>query len=178
MSILSTLATPPYVVPVDSFDTGQGDAATLQAAVNAAQVAGHGGVLLLSARTYTLNATVILPSGTRLLGSGAPATGSAAPIVPGTVITGTIVLLRASSSPAAPAELLSFQAITFDGATGGGAGAADLIELFAAGDVRFERCIFQNASGRYLTLWQAVGVQIVDCAFLGGGSATAPAVAI
>ena len=133
---------------------------------------------LLSARTYTLTSTVVVPSGTRLLGSGAPATGSAAPTVPGTVITGTIVLLRASSSPAAPADSLSFQAITFDGATGGGAGAADLIELFAVDDVRFERCIFQNASGRYLTLWQAVGVRIVDCAFRGGGSATAPAVAI
>ncbi|MBV8472928.1 MAG: hypothetical protein JO234_05865, partial [Hyphomicrobiales bacterium] len=53
MSILSTLTAPPFVVLADSFATGQGDAAALQAAINAAQIQGQGGVILLSARTYT-----------------------------------------------------------------------------------------------------------------------------
>ena len=184
MSILSTLSAPPFVVLVDGFDTGQGDAATLQAAINAAQTQGQGGVILLSPRTYTLTSTVVLPSGTRLLGSGAPSSGAAPPEIPGTVIAGQVVLFRASSSPAGPADSLSFEAITFDGGVGNAgtgsssAGAIDLIELFAVGDVRFERCVFQNAGGRYLYLWQAVGVDIVDCAFFGGGSTTLPSVAI
>jgi hypothetical protein len=184
MSILSTLTAPPFVVPVDSFVTGHGDAAALQAAINAAQIQGQGGVILLSARTYTLTSTVVLPSGTRLLGSGAPSSAAAPPEIPGTVITGPVVLFRASSSPAGPADSLSFEAITFDGGVGnsggggGSAGAVDLIELFAVGDIRFERCLFQNAGGRYLYLWQAVGVAIVDCAFFGGGSTTLPSVAV
>lgn len=179
MPILSVLSTPPYVVLADAFETGAGDAAALQAAVNAAQQPGQGGVVLLSPRTYTLETTVVLPSGTRLLGSGASAVdaATAAPAVPGTVITrgaGSPVLFKAAGTAAAPADSLAFQSITFDG----NAAAADLLEMFAVGDLRFDGCAFQNATGRYLYLWQVVGAQIVDSVFFGGGSTTVPAVAV
>lgn len=150
------------------------DTAAVQGAIAAAAAAG--GVVVFGARTYTLAATIALPSGISLLGTSIGARAINAP-GPGTIITRVpnggvmfqVVGMPASgSTPAALIRSITFDSIFFNGANA----AADLMQLSYAQYIVIARCAFTNTQGRHLSLITVFDSRIDDTDFVSGGSAT------
>jgi hypothetical protein len=179
----ATQAAPPAptALLVDSFlppnssspPTPAQDTVAIQGAIAAA--AATGGVVVFGARTYTLAATINLPSGVSLLGTSIGARAINAP-GPGTIITRTPmsgVMFQAAGTPAAGnAAVALVRSITLDSIFFNGANAAaDLMQISYAQYIVIARCAFTNTAGRHLSLTTVFDSRIDDTDFVSGGSA-------
>lgn len=149
------------------------DTAAVQGAIAAASASG--GVVVFGARTYTLSATIALPSGVSLLGTSIGARPINAP-GPGTIITRTPtsgVMFQAAGTPAAGGTAATLvRSITLDSIYFNGANAAaDLMQFSYVQYLVITRCAFTNTAGRHLSLTTVFDSRINDTDFVSGGSA-------
>jgi hypothetical protein len=149
------------------------DTAAIQGAI--AQAATSGGVVVFGARTYTLAATIELPSGTSLLGTSIGARSINAP-GPGTIITRVPnggVMFQVIGMPASGnTQVALVRSITIDSIFFNGAdSAADLMQFSYAQYIVITRCAFTNTLGRHLALTTVFDSRINDTDFVSGGSA-------
>ncbi len=171
----------PTAILVDSFLPAQSsspptpaqDTAAVQGAVAAAAAAG--GVVVFGARTYTLAATIVLPSGISLLGTSIGARAINAP-GPGTIITrvpnGGVMFLAAGTPAAGSTAVSLVRSIAIDSIFFNGANAAaDLMQFSYAQYIVITRCAFTNTLGRHLALTTVFDSRIDDTDFVSGGSA-------